>query len=171
MALSMYEASVPVFVRMLEALSAVLDKAEAFAAVKKIDGSVLAASRIAPDMFPMSRQVQIACDFAKGTAARLAGVDVPVYEDVERTIPELKGRIAKTISFLGTLQQAQFETSEGRDIALKAGGQDMHFKGKPYLIGFALPNFYFHLTVAYAILRHNGVDLGKRDFMGGLPTG
>lgn len=170
MPISMYEASVPVFVHMLNALSGVLDKADAFATARKIDTTVLTGARLAPDMFPLSRQVQIACDFAKGTCARLAGVDVPVYEDTERTIAELKGRIAKTLSFLGTLSAPQFEAAEDRDITMKAGGQDLRFKGKPYLVGFALPNFYFHLAIAYAILRHNGVDLGKKDFMGGIPT-
>ena len=166
MTLSMYEASIPAFNQMLSALSGVLDKADAFATAKKLDPSVLPATRLCPDMFPLSRQVQIACDFAKGTAARLAGVENPSYSDAEKTIPELKERIAKTLAFLATIKPAQIDGSEGKDITLKVGPQEMHFKGQPYLINFALPNFYFHTTSAYAILRANGVDLGKMDYMG-----
>ena len=166
MTLSMYQASIPAFQQMLGALSGVLDKAEAHATAKKIDPAVLLGTRLIPDMFPLSRQVQIACDFAKGTAARLAGVDNPNYTDSEKTIPELKERIARTLSFLGTLTPAQIDGTEDRDISLKVGPQEMHFKGQPYLVNFALPNFYFHTTMAYAILRASGVDLGKMDYMG-----
>jgi uncharacterized protein len=166
MPLSMYEASIPAFTQMLTALSNVLDKADAYASAKKIDPAVLPATRLAPDMFPLSRQVQIACDFAKGTSARLAGVDNPSFADTEKTFPELRERIAKTLAFLGTLKAVQIDGSEGRDISLKVGPQEMHFKGQPYLVNFALPNFYFHLTAAYAILRANGVDLGKMDYLG-----
>ena len=166
MTLSMYQASIPAFQQILTALSGVLDKAEANATAKKIDPAVLLGTRLIPDMFPLSRQVHIACDFAKGTAARLAGVDNPNFADSEKTIPELKERIAKTLSFLGTLTPAQIDGSEGRDISLKVGPQDMHFKGQAYLVNFALPNFYFHTTMAYAILRASGVDLGKMDYMG-----
>lgn len=166
MTISMYQASVPVFTHMLTALSSVLDKAEAHCATKKIDPVVLPGTRLVPDMFPMSRQVQIACDFAKGTGARLAGVEMPTYADSEKTFPELKERIAKTIAFLGTLSASQIDGSEDRDITMKVGPQDMHFKGLPYLVGFSLPNFYFHVTMAYAIAREGGVELGKMDYLG-----
>jgi uncharacterized protein len=166
MTLSMYQASVPAFQQMLTALSVVLDKAEAHGSARKIDPAVLPGTRLCPDMFPLSRQVQIACDFAKGTVARLAGIDNPSYADTEKTIPELKERIAKTLAFISAVQPAQIDGSEGRDITMKVGPQEMHFKGQPYLVNFALPNFYFHLTTAYAILRANGVDLGKGDFLG-----
>lgn len=166
MTLSMYQASVPAFSQMLAALSGVLDKAEAHATAKKIDPTVLPATRLCPDMFPLARQVQIACDFAKGTAARLAGVDNPSFADTEKTFPELRERIAKTLAFIATLTPSQIDGSEDRDITLKVGPQEMHFKGQPYLVNFALPNFYFHLTSAYAILRANGVELGKMDYMG-----
>jgi uncharacterized protein len=166
MSLSMYEASIPQFQHMLTALSGVLDKAEAHATARKIDPAVLLATRLAPDMFPLSRQVQIACDFAKGTAARLAGIDNPNFADTEKSFPELRERIAKTAAFLATVTPTQIDGSETRDVTMKVGPQEMHFKGQPYLIGFALPNFYFHATSAYAILRANGVDLGKSDFLG-----
>lgn len=166
MPLSMYEASIPAFNQMLSALSGVLDKADAFATAKKLDPSVLPGTRLCPDMFPLARQVQIACDFAKGTAARLAGVDSPNYANTEKTFPELKERIAKTLAFLAALKPGQIDGSEAKDISLKVGPQEMHFKGQPYLINFALPNFYFHVTSAYSILRANGVDLGKMDYMG-----
>ena len=166
MTLSMYQASIPAFQQMLTALAGVLDKADAFATTKKVDPAVLLDTRLCPDMFPLARQVQIACDFAKGTGARLAGVENPSFADTEKTIPELKERIAKTLSFLGTLTPAQIDGTEDRDISLKVGPQEMHFKGQPYLINFALPNFYFHTTMAYSILRASGVDLGKMDYMG-----
>ena len=166
MALSMYEASIPAFQQMLTALSSILDKADAHANAKKLDPAILPGTRLCPDMFPCARQVQIACDFAKGTAARLAGVDNPNYADTEKTFPELKERIAKTLAFLATITPAQIDGSEARDITLKVGPTEMHFKGQPYLVTFALPNFYFHVVSAYAILRANGVDLGKMDYMG-----
>ena len=166
MTISMYQASVPVFTQTLTALSAVLAKADAHAANKKIAPGVLPGTRLCPDMFPLARQVQIACDFAKGTCARLAGVEVPSYADTETTFAELRERIAKTIAFIATIPAAQIDGSEDRDISLKVGPQDMHFKGLPYLVSFSLPNFYFHATTAYAILRANGVELGKMDFLG-----
>jgi uncharacterized protein len=166
MALSMYDASIPAFQQMLTALSTILDKADAHAVAKKLDPAILPGTRLCPDMFPLARQVQIACDFAKGTAARLAGVDNPSFADTEKTFPELKERIAKTLAFLGALTPGQIDGSESRDISLKVGPQEMHFKGQPYLVTFALPNFYFHVVSAYAILRANGVDLGKMDYMG-----
>jgi uncharacterized protein len=166
MALSMYSASIPAFQQILGALSGVLDKTEAHCLAKKIDPAVMLATRLTPDMFPLSRQVQIACDFAKGTAARLGGVDNPSYADTEKSVVELKERIAKTLAFLQAFTPAQIDGSETRDISLKVGPQEMHFKGQPYLVNFAMPNFYFHATCAYAILRANGVDLGKGDFIG-----
>lgn len=169
MPITMYQASLPTFIQILQALSAVLDKAEAYATAKKFDSAVLVNARLAPDMFPLSRQVQVACDFAKGVAARLAGLEVPVWEDNEKTIGELKARIKKTIDYIGTVKAAQIDGSEGREIALKIGGKPLTVKGQPYLVEFAIPNFYFHVTCAYAILRHNGIELGKRDFLGKMP--
>jgi hypothetical protein len=169
MPLTMYQASVPVFVQQLEALSTVLDKAEAHAAARKIDPAVLLSARLFPDMFPLVRQVQIACDFAKGASARLAGVEVPAWEDNERSFGDLRTRIRRTIEFIGMLKPAQIDDSERRTITIKIAGKPVTFEGQPYLVNFALPNFYFHATVAYAILRHNGVELGKRDFVGKVP--
>ncbi|MEQ1616397.1 MAG: DUF1993 domain-containing protein [Hyphomicrobiaceae bacterium] len=166
MTISMYQASVPTFVHTLEALSKILDKAEAFCTAKKVDPTVIVNARLAPDMFALARQVQIACDFAKGASARLAGVDVPAYEDSEKTIADLKARIKKTVDFIKTLSPSQIDGSEERDINLKIAGNAHTFKGQPYLITFAIPNYYFHLTTAYAILRHNGVELSKGDFLG-----
>jgi hypothetical protein len=166
MPISMYQASVPAFLSMLKNLTAIMDKAEAFAAEHKIAPEVLINWRLAPDMFPFVRQVQIAADFAKGTTARLAGAEVPSYADEEKTFAELKARIAKTVKFVQGFSAKDIDGSEARDISLKIGGQDMHFKGQPYLVHFALPNFYFHTTAAYAILRSCGVEIGKRDFLG-----
>jgi len=165
MAISMYRASAPIFLQMLPALSACLDKAAAYAAAKKVDPSVLLQSRLYPDMFPLTRQVQIASDFAKGAVARLAGVDPPKYDDTETTIDQLKARIAKTIDFVKEFKPSQIDGSEERDITIALGNQTRTFKGENYLVGFVLPNFFFHLSTAYAILRHNGVDLGKGDYM------
>jgi hypothetical protein len=166
MTLSMYQASVPAFRRTLAALDAILDKAVAYAAERKIDPAVLATARLAPDMHPLTRQVQFASDHAKGCSARLAGVPVPSFADTEQTFPELKARIAKTLEFIAALPPAQFHGSETRPISLKAGPRELSFKGEPYLVFFALPNFYFHVTTAYDILRHNGVPVGKLDFLG-----
>jgi hypothetical protein len=166
MTISMYQAAVPAFVQMLTALSKVLDKAADFAAAKKIDPSVLLNARLAPDMFPLLRQVQIAADFAKGPMARLAGQEVPKYDDSETTIDALKARIAKTLAFVQSFGAAQIDGSEAREIVLTVGGQPMTLTGQNYLVNFALPNFYFHVTSAYAILRHNGVEIGKKDYMG-----
>ena len=122
--------------------------------------------RLAPDMFPLTRQIQIAADFAKGTTARLAGAEVPKYADDENSFAALKARIAKTVKFVEGLAPKHFDGSESRDITLTVGGQELHFKGEPYLVHFALPNFYFHAATAYDILRHCGVEIGKRDFIG-----
>lgn len=166
MAISMYRASVPVFVQILNALAGVLKKAAAHAEAKKIDPAALLTARLYPDMFALTKQVQIACDFAKGCPARLAGVDVPKYEDNEASFADLDARIAKTVAFLGTLKPAQIDGSEEKVISLTIGGKPMEFDGLTYLLNFATPNFYFHVTTAYDLLRHNGVELGKRDFMG-----
>ena len=162
----MYQASVPRLANTLNNLSAILDKAAAHAAEKKIDPAVLPGCRLYPDMFPLSRQVQIACDTAKGAVARLAGVAIPTHEDTERTFEELKARIAKTVDFVRSFQPAQIDGSDDKDITLKLGPREVTWKGMQYLLGFALPNFYFHVTTAYAILRHNGVPVGKPDYIG-----
>jgi hypothetical protein len=166
MDISMYQASVPRFVNMLKNLSGILDKAQAHAEAKKIDPLVLAGARLYPDMFALARQVQIACDTAKGAVARLAGLENPKHEDTEKTIAELKARIDKTIAFIETVRPEQVDGSEDRDISLKLGTREVNWKGMQYLLGFALPNFYFHATTAYDILRHSGVELGKRDYIG-----
>lgn len=168
MSLSMYQISIPVFIRQLSNLSAILKKAEEHALARKIEAEVFINARLAPDMFPLSRQVQIATDGAKGCAARLAGVEVPSYPDTEKTFPELQARIAKTIEFLKTFNAKQIDGSEERKVTLKLRGQDTTFSGQPYLLNFVLPNLYFHITTTYAILRHNGLDIGKKDFIGGL---
>ena len=166
MSLSMYDASVPVFRQMLGSLSAILDKAQAHALDRKIEPAALLQARLYPDMFPLLRQVQVAADFAKGASARLAGVEVPRYEDVEQGFDELKARIAKTLAFIEGLPREAVEGSEERDITTGTGPNVRHFKGRPYLLHYALPHFYFHVTTAYAILRHNGVEVGKKDFIG-----
>ena len=166
MTISMYEASAPRFANALKNLSAILDKAQAHAEAKKIDPAVLLAGRLYPDMFPLVRQVQIASDAAKGPVARLAGVEVPKYEDTEETIADLKARLARTIDFVSSLTPAQIDGTEDKDIHLKLGTREVTWKGMQYLLGFALPNFYFHVVTAYDILRHNGVEIGKRDFIG-----
>ncbi len=168
MPLSMYQASIPVFVKQLSNLSAILKKAEAHALTKKIDPEVFINARLAPDMFPLSRQIQIATDGVKGCAARLAGVEVPSYPDTEKTFPQLQARIAKTIEFIKTFSAKQIDGTEESKVTLKLRDQEHTFRGQPYLLNFVLPNLYFHMTTAYAILRHNGVDIGKKDFIGGL---
>lgn len=167
--IAMYDISIPVFVRQLKALSACLEKAEAHCAAKKIDTSVLASERLIADMFPLSRQVQIACDFAKGAAARLAGIEVPPWDDNEKTLADLRSRIARTIEYVSAFGPDRLRDSATRDVTIKIAGNPVTLKGAPYLIGFAIPNFYFHATTAYAILRANGIDLGKRDFIGQMP--
>ncbi len=167
MALSMYQASVPVFVKTLGNLAAILDKAASFAAAKKVDQSVLLGFRLAPDMLNFARQVQIATDHAKGAPARLAGMEPPSYENTEASFAELKARIDKVIAFLGTLKPAQVDGSEEREVTFKAGGGNtLTYKGQPYLLHYALPNFFFHVTTAYDILRHCGADVGKKDYIG-----
>jgi hypothetical protein len=168
MTISMYSASVPALERALGALDAILDKAAAYAEERGIDPAVLTSARLAPDMHPLNRQVQLVSDTAKGACARLAGLPVPSFEDTETTFPELKSRIAKTRAFMAGIRPEQIDGSEERDIVLKAGASEFRFKGQDYLASFVLPNFYFHVTAAYAILRHNGVPLGKRDYLAGI---
>ena len=165
MGISMYRASVPVFQQILPALSACLRKGADYAAAKKIDPAVLLQSRLYPDMFPLVRQAQLAADFAKGPVARLAGLEPPKYEDTETSFDQLYARIQKTLDFISEFKPSQIDGSEDRDITLTFGPQTRNFKGESYLVGFALPNFFFHATTAYAILRHNGVEVGKNDFM------
>ncbi|MEO8417244.1 MAG: DUF1993 domain-containing protein [Methylophilaceae bacterium] len=167
MTISMYEASIPVFKRFLSNLSAMLTKASDYADARKIDHSVLLNARLFPDMYPLVKQVQIATDQAKGAAARLAGVEIPKFEDNESNFAELHERIAKTIAFLDSVKPEQLEGSESRDIVLTLRDKKLEFKGLQYLLTWVQPNFYFHVTTAYDILRHNGVEIGKRDFLGG----
>src|SRR5258705_2702381 len=166
MTLSMYQASAPVFDRMLGNLAALLTRAASWAETRKIDPAVLLASRLAPDMFPLTRQVQIACDYAKAGCSLLAGSPPPRYEDTETNLAELQARIARTRAHVATFAAAQLDGSEERQVRFKAGPREMEFQGMAYLTNYALPNFYFHYTMVYAILRHNGMDLGKADFIG-----
>ncbi len=166
MTISMYQASVPVFQRMLGNLKTILEKAAAHGQAKKIDDGVFLAARLYPDMLPMARQVQIAADFAKGACSRLAGQDVPKYEDSEKTFAELIARIDKTLAHIASFKPEQIDGQEERDITINVAGNPTAFKGQNYLLHQVLPNFYFHVTTAYALLRHNGVEIGKRDFIG-----
>jgi hypothetical protein len=166
MSISVYDVSLPIFTLGLNNLSAVLDKAIAHQDARKVDPKVMAQVRLIADMLPLSAQVQIACDNAKGAAARLAGIQAPKFEDTEATLPELKARVAKTVEFIASIKREQLQGAESREIVLTFPQQTLKFNGLNYLTNFALPNFYFHLTMAYALLRKNGVDLGKRDFLG-----
>ena len=167
MTISMYQASAPVFDKMLENLSAILGKAAAWAESRKIDQVVLLNARLAPDMFALTRQVQIACDFARGVSARLAGVDVPTNDDKEASFADLRALIARTRGFLDGLTPAQFDTSAAREIVTRPGTpKEKRFIGSAYLLSYGLPQFFFHVTTAYALLRHNGVEIGKKDYMG-----
>jgi hypothetical protein len=168
MTISMYSASVPVFKNMLGNLSHCLDKAQAHAEARKFDPKVLVEDRLAPDMLPFKRQVQIACDACKNGLARLAGVEAPKFEDNESTLAELKERIRKTLDFLDSVPRASVDGTDDKDITFPAGRDVTRtLKGEAYLLGVALPNLFFHVTTAYAILRHNGVELGKGDFLTG----
>ena len=167
MGISVYQATVPAIQQMFGSLSAILTKAAAHAEAKKIDPSVFINARLAPDMHPLVRQVQIASDNAKGLCARLANVAIPSFPDTETTFADLQQRITKTLDFIKTLKPEQFEGAEKREITLKLGPQEVKWSGQVYLLNFGLPNFYFHVTTAYDILRHNGVEVGKRDFIGG----
>jgi hypothetical protein len=167
MTISMHAASIPVFKQMLNSLKDILSKAEAHATDKKIEPSAFLQARLFPDMLPLTRQVQIAADFAKGVSARLAGVDVPAYEDTEQSFADLQARIAKTLVFIDGLNSAEIDGSEQREIILRPGTpKEQKFTGQAYLLHYGLPQFFFHVTTAYAILRHNGVEVGKRDYMG-----
>ena len=166
MTLSMYQASVPRFINALNNLSAILDKAQAHVDAKKLDEATLTSFRLFPDMLPMARQILIATDTAKGLAARLAGVDIPVYEDTEKTLGELKARIAKTVAYLQTFKPEQIDGTEDKEIVIKRGDKETRYTGMQFLLGHAVPNVYFHITTAYNILRHNGVEIGKRDYLG-----
>ena len=169
MAIGMYSASVPVYQRQLGAISNVLDKASAWATAKKVDEAVLGATRLTPDMFPLTRQVQIACRFAEESTSRLAGTEVPkAPENKEKTLGELRTRIAAVLDHLKSFRPAQLDGSENREIVLSIGGNELKLTGERYLEHFAMANFYFHCTTAYAILRQCGVEIGKRDFIGSL---
>ena len=166
MTLSMYQASVPRFIQALTNLSVILEKAQAHALAKKLDETTLTGFRLYPDMLPMARQIMIATDTAKGVAARLAGVEIPVYDDTEKTLGELKDRVAKTVAYLQTFTPEQIDGTEDKEIVIKRGDKETRYTGMQFLLGHALPNVYFHITTAYNILRHNGVDIGKRDYLG-----
>ena len=163
----MYQASIPRFTKMLTNLSNILQKGEAFAKAKNIDGTVLVGDRLAPDMFPLSKQVQIACDQVKNGMARLAGIEPPKFDDQESTFAQLQERIAKTIAFAQSIQPAQVDGTEAKEIKFSIKEWHFEFVGEQYLFTWIMPNFYFHVTTAYNILRHNGVEIGKADFLGG----
>lgn len=166
MTISMYLASVPRLVNALNNLSHVLDKAQAHIEAKKLDPKTLLEFRLYPDMLNMTRQVQIASDTAKGLVARLAGLDNPVHEDNEQSIAELQARLAKTVAFMQSVSAAQIDGTEDKAIVVKRGDKETHYKGMQFLLGHALPNVYFHSSITFAILRHNGVEIGKRDYLG-----
>ena len=168
MSISLYDVSIPVLTLTLSNLSAILDKAASHADTKKVDPKAIPQARLIVDMLPLSAQIQIACDTAKGAAARLAGVDIPKHEDTEATLPELKARVAKTLDFIKTIKPEQVQGAETREIVLQFPQTTLKFTGINYLTNFVLPNFFFHVTMAYALLRKNGVDLGKRDFLGAI---
>lgn len=164
--LTMYDATIPTLKRLLTNLSAILKKGEAHADAKKIDHSIFLNARLAPDMYALTRQVQIATDMSKGAVARLAGVDIPKYEDDETTFADLQARITKTVAFIDGIKPAQLEGSENRDVVITVRDTNLAFKGQAYLLNWVNPNVYFHVATAYNILRHNGVELGKLDFLG-----
>ena len=167
MSLSMYTVSVPVFKQMLGGLNDILAKTQAHVVEKEIEPNAFLQARLFPDMFSLVRQVQIACDFAKSVSARLAGVEVPAYEDTEQTFDELRARIEKTLAFVDGLDASRFEGSARRDIVLRPGTpKERTLAGEAYLLHYGLPQFFFHVTTAYALLRHNGIEIGKRDYMG-----
>jgi hypothetical protein len=168
MAISMYEVSIPRFIHTLRTLGAIVDKAQAYAEAKKLDASVLPNARLFCDMLPLTSQVQIACDTAKAAASRLSGVANPVFEDNEKTLADLKARIDKTVAFLETFKPAQIDGSEDKELVVKVGGQERNYRGMPLLLNRSLPNFYFHVSTAYGILRSNGVEIGKKDYLGNV---
>jgi hypothetical protein len=164
--MSFYDASVPAFLQILGSLQGVLTKAEAFCKAKNVAPEVLLGARLYPDMFPLTRQIQTACDFAAKTCARLTSSEVPAIPDTEKTFEELKQRLASTVDYVRAFTPSQFEGAESRDISFPVGPTTMTLKGQQFLSHFALPNFYFHASIAFGILRHNGVEIGKRDFLG-----
>jgi hypothetical protein len=166
MSISLYDVSIPIFILSLNNLNDILDKAASYADVKKVEPKTFPQARLIVDMLPLSSQIQIACDTAKGAAARLAGIEVPKHVDNEATLPELKARITKTLDFIKTIKPEQLQNAETREITLKFPQSTLKFTGVKYLTNFVLPNFLFHVTMAYALLRENGVDIGKRDFLG-----
>ncbi|MGV8861082.1 MAG: DUF1993 domain-containing protein [Pseudomonas sp.] len=167
MTISLYAASVPVFKQMLTALSDVLAKAEAHATAKNIEPDALLQARLFPDMFQLIRQVQISADFAKGVSARLAGIEPPKFDDTEKTFADLQALIAKTLAFIGSVSPELINGQEDREIVTRQGTpKEKRFDAQTYLLGYGLPQFFFHVTTTYAILRHNGVEVGKRDYMG-----
>jgi hypothetical protein len=166
----MYNASIPLFVQLLGALAEQLKKADTYAAERKFDPAILLGSRLHPTMWPLSRQVQAACTTATGAGARLAGVPLPTFEDTEKSIADLDQRIKRAITFLQGLKPEQIDGSEARDVTMRMGGKEVVYKGQNYLMWFAIPNFTFHVTTAYDIMRHNGVELSKRDFLGPNPS-
>ncbi|QWE21243.1 DUF1993 family protein [Polynucleobacter sp. AP-Kolm-20A-A1] len=167
MAISMYQASIPQFTKMLTNLSNILKKGEEFARAKGMDDAALVEGRLAPDMFPLPKQIQIACDQVKNGMARLAGVEIPKFEDNETTFAQLQERIAKTIAFANSLKPGQVDGTEAKEIKFSIGEWNFEFVGEQYLLTWIIPNFYFHVTTAYDILRHNGVEIGKTDYLGG----
>lgn len=169
MSITMHSASVPVFVRLLGNLLNWLDKAEAHAEAKKFDASVYLGTRLAPDMLPFTKQIQIACDGAKFCIARLAGVEAPTFDDTEASLAELRERIRKTLVFIQSVNAAQIDGTEDKDVVIPRRDGPVTLKGEAYLKHYAMPNFYFHVTTAYALLRHNGVALGKSDYLGVPP--
>ena len=166
MTISMYQASVPRLINSMRNLSTILDKTQAYIDAKKIDPAALLQFRLFPDMLNLTRQIQIASDTAKGVVARLAGVDIPTYEDNETSVAELQTRIAKTIAFIEGFTPAQIDGTEDKAIVTKRGDKETHYTGMQFLLGHAIPNVYFHASIAFAILRHNGVEIGKRDYLG-----
>jgi hypothetical protein len=168
MTASLFDFTVPVFTRALTNLDKQLDKAIAYGEQKKVDSATFGGARLVINMLPLSAQVQIACDNAKGGVARLAGVEAPKHEDTEKTLPELKARIAKTLDYIAAFKPEQFKGAETRDVVLKFPQMTLTFKGQDYVTKFLLPNFYFHATMAYALMRGNGVELGKPDFLGAV---
>jgi hypothetical protein len=162
----MYQASAPRLINSMRNLSTILDKTQAYIDAKKIDPAALLQFRLFPDMLNLTRQIQIATDTAKGVVARLAGVDIPAYEDNETSVAELQARIAKTIAFIEGFTPAQLDGTEDKAIVTKRGDKETHYTGMQFLLGHAIPNVYFHVSIAFAILRHNGVEIGKRDYLG-----
>ncbi|MEI7531317.1 MAG: DUF1993 domain-containing protein [Betaproteobacteria bacterium] len=166
MSISMYQASVPRLIIVMNNLSNILDKAQAHVDARKIDATTLTEFRLFPDMLNFTRQIQIVSDTAKSVVARLAGVEIPAYEDNEKTFADLKARIAKTVAFIQSFKPEQIDGTEDKDIVTKRGDKETHYKGMQFLLGHGIPNVYFHTTTAYNILRHNGVEIGKRDYLG-----